>query len=71
MKTYYVIESNKYGDEFEQLKTTDVEEAKKTARYFQNIEDNDRNGGSVEIRVYVGDIENEECECFDYDTIDF
>ena len=72
-KTYYVtLIGEKTDDECILLKTTDIEEAKKRAKeevYY--IKRDKRKGNRIEIRLYRFDIENEYCECFDYDTINF
>lgn len=73
MKYYVMSISNKRGfeDEFTVLVTEDKEEAIKEARDEQYIEDKDHNGNTIEIRVYDEDIEDEDCTCFDYNTIEF
>ena len=68
---YYVTSINQQGNEFEILKTNDKEEAIKAAKKEDFESRRDGNGNTVEIRTYEGDIENEDCECFDYDTLDF
>lgn len=68
-KTYYVTSINGY-DENVMLKTSDLGEARKFARsvidrhkeYTKDI---------LEIRLYDEDIEDEDCTCFDYNTIDY
>lgn len=35
------------------------------------VRDGLERGESVEIRVYTHDIEDEDCDCFDYDTVEF
>lgn len=74
MMKYYVMRiSNKKGfeDEFTVLVTEDKEKAIKEARDEQYIEARDNNGNTIEIRVYDEDIEDEDCTCFDYNTIEF
>ena len=63
-KTYYVIAIGKY-DEWERLKTHDLSDARKFARHISDSSD------PLEIRIYKEDIEDEDCTCFDYDTIEF
>lgn len=71
MTKYYVTLIKNY-DEFDLLKTTDLEEAIKRAEYeVFFIERDCRKNEEVEIRVYANDIEDEDCTCFDYDTIEF
>ena len=69
---YYVVAVNtKSGDEWNILKTNDKEEAIKTAKKEDFVNRRDGNGNTIEIRMYEEDIESEDCECFDYDTLDF
>jgi hypothetical protein len=69
---YYVVAvSTKSGDEWNILKTNDKEEAIKTAKKEDFANRRDGNGKTIEIRMYEEDIESEDCECFDYDTLDF
>lgn len=73
MKYYVTKTYNRKGfeDEFIVLVTEDKEEAIKTAKDEQYINERDGNNETIEIRVYVEDIEDEDCTCFDYDTIEF
>lgn len=64
MKKFYVT-AMRGDDEFTVLKTDDEKEAILTARSEAE------HGNEVEIRMYVEDIENDDCECFDYDTLSF
>lgn len=69
---YYVVAvSTKSGDEWNILKTNDKEEAIKVAKEEDFTNKRDGNKEIVEIRMYEDDIEREDCECFDYDTLDF
>ena len=69
---YYVVAVNtKSGDEWNILKTNDKDEAIKTAKKDDFVNRRDGNGNTIEIRMYEEDIESEDCECFDYDTLDF
>jgi hypothetical protein len=79
MNKFYVyvtrIEKN-VPEEFEILKTNDLEEAKKEARKQQDICDRELKVSHnkeyiVEIRNYINNIEDEECNDFSYDTIEF
>lgn len=57
-------------DEFLTGKTEDADEAIEMARHNWAIMcEADRKHSDIEIRVYVEDIENEDCTCFDYNTI--
>lgn len=73
MKYYVTKTYNRKGfeDEFIALVTEDKEEAIKTAKDEQYINERDGNNAIIEIRVYEEDIEDEDCTCFDYDTIKF
>ena len=53
------------------LKTTNKTEAIARARDEQYYIERDKRKDYVEIRKYVEDIEDEDCTCFDYDTIGF
>lgn len=64
MKKYYVTLMFR-GDEQVEMKTDNLNEAVAKARYFA-----ERNN-QVEIRVYKEDVEDEDCACFDYDTVEF
>ena len=69
---YYVVAVNtKSCDQCNILKTNDKEEAIKTAKKEDFVNRRDGNGNTIEIRMYEEDIESEDCECFDYDTLDF
>jgi hypothetical protein len=79
MNKFYVyvtrIEKN-VPEEFEILKTNDLEEAKKEARKQQDICDRELKVSHnkeyiIEIRNYINNIEDEECNDFSYDTIEF
>ena len=64
MKKFYVT-AMRGDDEFTVLKTDDKRESILTARSESEA------GNKVEIRMYVEDIEDDDCECFDYDTLSF
>ena len=70
MNKYYVTEIGK-NDEFTMLVTKDKQEAIERARDEDYINKRDKNQCLIEIRVYVEDIENENCTCFDYNVIDY
>lgn len=73
MKKYYVTLIREWAfDEVELLKTDDKAEAIKRAQDEQYyIERDKKKEEFVEIRMYREDIEDEDCDCFDYDTLDF
>lgn len=54
-------------DESEDRKTANKKEAIRLAQALTKYHDKK----DIEIRIYSEDIDDEECECFDYDTIDF
>lgn len=57
-------------DEFIVSVTEDREEAVREAReHWESLTAYDRKRSSVEVRIYVADIEDEDCECFDYSTV--
>lgn len=66
MKKYYVTTTHG-GDEFTVLKTDDKLEAIAEARRELKSRYND----SVEIRMYAHDVEDEECDNWNYDTLEF
>ena len=66
MNKYYVTTTHG-GDEFTVLKTDDKLEAIAEARRAAKSTYND----TTEIRMYLHDVEDEECDNWDYDTIDF
>lgn len=70
-KYYVVAVSTESDDEWEILKTNSKEEAIKAAKEEDFTNRRDGNKETVEIRMYEEDIENEDCECFDYSTLDF
>lgn len=73
MKKYYVTTINtRTTEEWVDLATTDLEEAKKVADFHRyRYQESKQKNYTVEIRTFVEDIEDEYCTCFDYDTIDF
>lgn len=71
-KFYVTLTSSRNDDEFVVLTTTSEAEAVERAQDEQYyIERDNRKGDRVEIRVYREDIEDEDCECFDYDLVEF
>lgn len=69
---YYVTEMYQNdGSEEVLLVTEDKDLAIKEARDMRYINKRDKNKCTIEIRVYVNDIEGEDCTCFDYDTVEF
>lgn len=73
MKDSYVILVNKKScDETVLLVTDDAKKARERAadeQYY--IKRDGREDERVEIRSYAEDIEKEDCDCFDYDLIEF
>jgi len=67
---YYVYTIGK-NEEWLVLKTSNKAEAIKAAAFEDYINKRDKAEGTVEIRLYTHDIEAEDCECFDYNTIPF
>lgn len=66
MEKYYnvVTWKKKDGDEFWEYYGTDRKEALKVAKFFA-----EEYGENMQIRIYDKDIQAEDCDCFDYDTI--
>ena len=70
-KWYVVTMYNGYADEHSEA-FTNLEKAKQKARdETYCIRRDKRKGDMVELRDYAEDIEDEDCNCFDYDTIPF
>lgn len=71
MKKYYVISIVK-GDEFTEGKFEDLNEAIKCARdAWDRLTRYDKQYQEIEIRQYEEDIEDENCENFDYNTFEW
>ena len=66
MKKYYVTTTHG-GDEFTVLKTDDKAEAIAEARRSLKSSYND----TVEIRMYAHDVEDDDCDNWDYDNLEF
>lgn len=70
-KLYYVIDCGK-NDEWTIGKYESKEEAIKAARTeWDKLTANEKKTHDIEVRQYVEDIENEDCDNFDYDLIDW
>lgn len=68
MKKYYITDI-KGDDEFTLGIVTDKDEAIKLAREeWRRMNNSDRKNNAIEIRQYVNDIEDENCQNFDYNT---
>ena len=70
MKYYVTRETTRKGcTQGENLLVTeDIDRAKKEARYWHKRKEA---GEIIEIRVYAHDIEDDDCSCFDYDTVNY
>lgn len=69
---YYIKEIHKSGDEFRLGCTEDRNEAIEMARSeWNHLSVNDKKNNKIEVRIYVEDIEDENCDCFDYSTINW
>lgn len=72
---FYVTETtNRPGssnDEYVGLKTTDKDKAIEYAQHTWDLwsRTGDAKWNTIEIRVYVEDVEDEDCSCWDYDTV--
>lgn len=70
-KLYYVIECGS-DSEYEIARCEEKVDAIKEARgYFDHLSDYDKKSAVVQVRDYDDDIENEDCDNFDYDLIDW
>ena len=68
---YYVVEADDDGNEWFLKTTMNKTEALARAEDERYIHERDRiRGKRVEVRLYVKDIEDEDCDCFDYDVIE-
>lgn len=68
--TYYVVEADDDGNEWFLMKTMNKTEAIRRAQDEEYIHQRDKiKGKRVEVRRYLEDIENEDCQCYDYDVI--
>lgn len=71
MKEYYVID-NKGCDEFTCGKYAELSEAIKVARNeWDRLTTSEKKTHDIEVRQYAEDIEDEECNNFDYDCFDW
>lgn len=72
MKKYIVTETNKKGDEFKLFETDDRQEAIKwTQNNWRHLEKGDQVNNAYEIRQYVEAIDDENCNDFSYDTVEW
>ena len=68
--TYYVVEADDDGNEWFLMKTMNKTEAIRRAQDEEYVHQRDKiKGKRVEVRRYLEDIENEDCQCFDCDVI--
>lgn len=71
MKEYYVVD-NKGCDEFTCGKYAELSEAIKAARNeWDRLTTNEKKTHDIEVRQYAEDIEDEECNNFEYDCFDW
>lgn len=71
MHKYHVVYITETGDEQELLATNSLKEAMERSKDEAYFIERDHEKAAVELRRYVEDIEDENCECFDYDALDF
>lgn len=70
-KMYYVVAIGK-NDEWDCGKFESKEEAIKEARLqYDRLTSKEKKEQTIEIRDYVADVEAEDCDNFDYDTVDW
>lgn len=68
---FYVVAVGKH-DEFTEEKYDDADEAIEAAKHWYYImTPHDRARQTIEIRKYAEDIEDDDCDCFDYETIEW
>lgn len=68
---YYIMDI-KGADEFTIGTAETKEDAIKIARdEWLTMNDYDRGKNTIEVRLYEEDIEAENCECFDYNTVEW
>lgn len=69
---YYVYSIGKKGySEWQEGKYDTLDEARRAANDIEYSRKQGKDKGSVEIRQYAGDIEDEDCTNFDYNTFSF
>ena len=68
---YYIVDIKGY-DEFTLGTAEAKEKAIEIARdEWMTMNDHDRKNSVIEIRLYEDDIEDEDCENFDYNTVEW
>ena len=68
MDNYYVVEMVR-GDEFTEGIYDTLDEAIEAAKHtWTHMNGYDRGNTKIEVRQYTEDIEDEDCDCFDYNT---
>lgn len=66
----YSISSGRVDEEFEIFKTYSKSEAIKRARKEREINQRDNQPEQIEVRLYEKDIDDPDCECYDYDVVE-
>ena len=67
----YSIASGRVDEEFEIMKTASKSEALKRARKEREINQRDNQPEQIEVRLYEKDIDDPDCECYDYEVVEF
>lgn len=67
----YSISTGRVDEEWEILKTASRSEAIERARREQEINQRDKTQMKTEIRLYEADIDDEDCDNWDYDPVEF
>lgn len=71
---YYVTvlcKNSRCEEEYTLCVTKNIYEARKVAMDEAYTVDRDKKDEIIEIRVYRENIEDEDCNCYDYDTVEF
>lgn len=67
---FYVTDVKAEGNEWIILVTEDLDEAIEAARnHWNSLTSHDKKRSTIEVRVYKEDVEDDDCFCFDYDTV--
>lgn len=68
---YAMTQIRDNGDEYEMFFGTKEEAIDQARSEWELLCDYDRRHNTLEVRAYVEDVRDDECSCFDYDTIEW
>lgn len=71
MKIYATVQIRDNGDEFESYFETREEAVMQARGEWELLCNYDRKHNTIEVREYVEDVRDDDCTCFDYDTIEW